>query len=46
MKARGVASELYQSIAENDVTIAALAAMPMALRSRRNRHRPYPKKPR
>ena len=45
MKARGVTSELYQSIAENEVTIAPLAAMPRALWSRRKRHSPYAKKP-
>ncbi len=46
MKASGVTSVLYQSMAENDVTMAALPAMPIALRSRRNRHSPYAKKPR
>jgi hypothetical protein len=40
MKARGVTSELYQNMAENEVTIAALAAMPVGLRSRRNRYSP------
>ena len=46
MNARGVTSALYQSIAENEVTMAALPATPIALRSRRKRQSPYAKKPR